>query len=181
MQLLPIYGTIRIDSVKNNVSVAFSDDYIRSRAVRENVAKREGHSFERKHRRSQFDLLGMLHDGFSIGADNDSIDMLVKMYSPTSSISTYSEARLLYRYIRDSKVCFYPSRESILINWEEVEWSNTGLPLNVVVHQNEGDATYSARISIKGKTIHSNNFSTAEEAVLAQKQMEYMKQNGFFN
>lgn len=180
MNILPIYAIVRTDNVLNNINLPFGESYLKARAVRENVANREGGDVDRRHKKSSVDAMGLMHKDSGLGIGRDRISKLVEMYHPNSSIEKYSDDRLNFRKITDSTIHFFPKKD-VQINWGEVEWNNRGLPLNIFIHNNESGCTYSARVSINSKTYSSNVFSTSEEAVLAQKQLEWMKANGFFN
>lgn len=178
MSIIPLHSFVRTDDILNNTNLLFSDEYIKSREVRSNVAEREGVSFRKNLKSTSVDALSLMHNDSGLGLDSDSLSILVDMYHPESSISKYSSDRLNFKYKRESTIYFYPKAD-VSINWNEVEWSNTGLPMNIIVHTNQSGFTYSARINLKGKSYHSCVFQTSEEAVLAQKQMEYMKSVGF--
>lgn len=180
MSILPIYAVVRTDDVLNNTNLPFSESYLKSKAVRENVAKSEGLVLGRRHIISSVDAMGLMHEDSGLSLDSVSLSSLVEMYHPDSSLSKYSNDRLNFKKVKDSTIYFYPKKD-VQINWGEVEWNNRGLPLNIYIHNNESGSTYSARVSVNSKTYTSNVFSTSEEAVLAQKQLEWMKANNFFN
>lgn len=180
MSILPIYAVVRVDDILNNINLVYSNDYLKSREVRRNVAKSSGCSFGRTHYNSSINLLGRLHKGTGIGLDDELMASLIEIYSPDSEVEEYSSDRLNYHAHTASSVYFHP-KKNVQIKWENVEWSNTGLPMNIIIYQNESGATYAARISHKGRSIVSNVFATSEEAVLAQKQMTLMKRMKMFD